>query len=65
MHIKRKGNKIYLDQAVYLEKVLECFGMQNAKASKVPLVKGYNPSENRGKFYPKILLGDTSTDPLL
>ena len=46
IRIKRKGNKIYLDQAVYLEKVLEHFGMQNAKASKVPLIEGYNPSEN-------------------
>ena len=36
MCIKRKGKKIYLDQGVYLEKVLECFSMQNAKASKVP-----------------------------
>ena len=54
MCIKRKGNKIYLDQAVYLEKVLECFGMQNAKASKVPLIEGYNPSENKGEIDPKI-----------
>ena len=31
----------------------ECFGMQNAKASKVPLVEGYNPklkSDNYSKF---------------
>ena len=54
MCTKRKGNKIYLDQAVYLEKVLECFGMQNAKASKVLLVEGYNPSENKGEIDPKI-----------
>ena len=54
MHIKRKGKKIYLDQVVYLEKVLECFGMQNAKATKVPLVEGYNPSENKGEIDPKI-----------
>ena len=56
MCIKRKGNKIYLDQVVYLEKVLEHFGMQNAKATKVLLVEGYNPSENKGEIDPKILL---------
>ena len=54
MRIKGKGNKIYLDQVVYLEKVLECFGMQNVKATKVPLVEGYNPSENKGEIDPKI-----------
>ena len=41
MCIKHKGNKIYLDQVVYLEKVLERFGMQNAKATKTPLIEGY------------------------
>ena len=28
--------------------------MQNAKASKVPLVEGHNPSENKGEIDPKI-----------
>ena len=46
--------KIYLDQVVYLEKVLECFGMQNAKATKTPLIEGYNPSENKGVVDPKL-----------
>ena len=54
MHIKCKGNKIYLDQVVYLEKVLECFDMKNAKATKTPLIKGYNPSENKGDVNPKL-----------
>ena len=54
MRIKRKGNKIYLDPVVYLEKVLECFGMQNVKATKVLLVEGYNPSENKEEIDPKI-----------
>ena len=54
MRIKRKGNKIYLDQVVYLEKVLERFGMQNAKATKPPLIEGYNPSENKEVVDPKL-----------
>ena len=49
-----KGNKIYLDQVVYLKKVLEHFGMQNAKATKTPLIKGYNPSENKEVVDPKL-----------
>ena len=65
MCIKRKGNKIYLYQAVYLEKVLERFGMQNVKASKVPLVEGYNPSENQGEIDPKIHAGYQSIIGLL
>ena len=54
MCIKHKGNKIYLDQVVYLEKVLEHFGMQNAKATKTPLIEGYNPSENKEVVDPKL-----------
>ena len=54
MCIKIKGNKICLDQVVYLEKVLECFGMQNANVTKAPLIEGSNPSENKGEINPHI-----------
>jgi hypothetical protein len=33
-----------LDQCAYAEKVLKCFGLQNAKSARTPLPTGYNPT---------------------
>jgi hypothetical protein len=35
-----------LDQHAYLEKVLECFGMQDCKPAPTPLPAGYKPTDN-------------------
>jgi len=44
MRIRRKNGKIYLDQTAYLQKVIECFNLQNVKPALTPLPKGYQPS---------------------
>ena len=54
MHIKRKGKMIYLYQTAYLDKVLQHFGMVNAKHSATPLPAGYNPSDNKSEPDPKL-----------
>ena len=41
MWIKCKGHKILIDQCSYLKKVLEHFGMQNARTAPTPLPQGY------------------------
>ena len=47
MRITRKTNRILLDQCSYLEKVVERFGMKNAKFAQTPLPAGYTPKENK------------------
>ncbi|RXW12297.1 hypothetical protein EST38_g13555 [Candolleomyces aberdarensis] len=49
MRIKVDEDKILLDQSVYLEKVLDRFGMTNAKPARTPMVEGYYPSKHDGK----------------
>ena len=44
MCIRWKNGKIYLNQTAYLQKVIECFNLQNAKPAPTPLPKGYQPS---------------------
>ena len=44
--IKHEGHKILIDQCSYLEKVLECFGMQNARTAPTPLPQGYYSSKH-------------------
>ena len=44
MRIRRKDGKIYLDQSAYLQKVIECFNLQNAKPALTPFPEGYQPS---------------------
>jgi hypothetical protein len=44
MHIRCKDGKIYLNQSAYLQKVVECFNLQNAKPAPTPLPEGYQPS---------------------
>ena len=51
--IKCEGHKIYLDQTVYLTKVIECFGMSNARIATNPLPAGYNPMEPKRTFSDK------------
>ena len=48
MQIKCDGCKILIDQCSYLEKVLERFGMQNARTAPTPLPQGYYPSKHLG-----------------
>jgi len=43
MRIEYRGGKTYLDQVPYLEKILKCFGMADAKAAQTPLPTGYKP----------------------
>jgi hypothetical protein len=54
MRIKRRGKKILIDQTAYLNKVLQRFGMVNAKLAPTPLPGGYNPSENKGPVDPEL-----------
>jgi hypothetical protein len=54
MRIQRKGGKIYLDQTVYLQKVLQRFNVQNMKAVPTPLPEGYNPSPNTSTADPSL-----------
>jgi len=54
MRVQRKGRSIYLDQCSYLEKVIERFGMINAKYARTPLPEGYIPKANEGEVNPQI-----------
>jgi len=46
MNIHRNGCCLRIDQCKYLEKVLECCGMINAKPAHTPLPQGYQPEKN-------------------
>ena len=46
MRILKKNDSIYLDQTVYLDKVLQRFGLTNAKFASTPLPEGYHPAPN-------------------
>jgi hypothetical protein len=54
MRITRKDRSIYLDQCSYLEKVIERFGMTNAKYARTPLPVGYIPTPNQGEVNPQM-----------
>ena len=54
MRIRRRGKAILIDQCSYLEKVVERFGMQNAKAAPTPLPAGYTPTANKGEVNPQL-----------
>jgi len=49
MRIGRAGQSIFLDQAQYLQTVLERCGMQNVKAVPTPLPAGYAPTKSLDK----------------
>src|SRR5258708_16052223 len=53
MSIKKEG-RILLDQTAYLQKVLQCFGLTNAKATVTPLPEGYQPLPNNTPINPAI-----------
>jgi len=46
MKIRRNGAKVIIDQCDYLRKIMQRFGMQNAKAAATPLPSGYVPTPN-------------------
>ena len=41
MRIEYRDGKTYIDQVPYLEKILQCFGMVDAKAAQTPLPTSY------------------------
>jgi Reverse transcriptase (RNA-dependent DNA polymerase) len=55
MRITRKGKDIHLDQHDYLDKVLECFSMTNAKSAPTPLPSNWVPQLNKEKASPELL----------
>jgi hypothetical protein len=54
MRIIRKNKRIYLDQTAYLSKVLQRFGMTNARSAATPLPSGYVPLPNSAPEDPNI-----------
>jgi hypothetical protein len=54
MRIQCKNGKIYLDQTAYLQKVLQCFKLQNANLAHTPLPEGYQPSPNMSPVDPSL-----------
>ena len=52
MRVTRKAQSIYIHQCSYLEKVVERFGMTNAKYARTPLPTGYTPMPNEGEVNP-------------
>ena len=54
MPIKRHGHKIDIDQHTYLDKVIECFGLQNANTTPTPLPQRYYPIHNNRLVNPAL-----------
>jgi len=54
MRVTCKGQSIYIDQCSYLDKVVERFGMTNAKYACTPLPTGYTPTPNQGEVNPHL-----------
>ena len=54
MRIIQKAQSIHLDQTAYLEKVLQRFGMQNARIATTPLPAGYKPNVNTDEVSPQL-----------
>ena len=54
MRIQRNGSKILIDQCAYLEKVLERFGMTNARSTTTPLPQEYYPLSYNGQVDPDV-----------
>jgi len=54
MRVQHKGQSIYIDQCSYLDKVVERFGMTNAKYAHTPLPTGYTPTPNQGEVNPHL-----------
>uniref|UniRef100_A0A0W0GB40 Reverse transcriptase Ty1/copia-type domain-containing protein n=1 Tax=Moniliophthora roreri TaxID=221103 RepID=A0A0W0GB40_MONRR len=45
----RKQRTLSLDQSDYLKKIIKCFSMENANATRTPLPAGYKPMANKGE----------------
>ena len=54
MHVTCKGKSILIDQCSYLQKVVEHFGMTNAKYVQTPLPAGFIPMPNQGEVNPQL-----------
>src|SRR6202012_154823 len=54
MRILRSKGKILVDQKDYLQKVLQCFNLLNAKSVPTPLPEGYHPTPNKGTATPEL-----------
>ncbi len=54
MRVQCKGRSIHIDQCSYLDKVVERFGMTNAKYARIPLPTGYMPTPNEGEVNPQM-----------
>ena len=48
MRIVRRGNKIFIDQCAYLDKIIKRCGMENAKTADTPLPAGFQPDVTKG-----------------
>jgi hypothetical protein len=49
-----QNGRIYLDQTAYLQKVLQCFKLQNANPAHTPLPEGYQPLPNMSPADPSL-----------
>jgi hypothetical protein len=54
MRIQHKNSRIYLDQTAYLQKVLQCFKLQNTNLAHTLLPEGYQPSPNTSPTDPSL-----------
>jgi Reverse transcriptase (RNA-dependent DNA polymerase) len=54
MHIQCKNGRIYLNQTAYLQKVLQCFKLQNTNLAHTLLPEGYQPSPNTSPADPSL-----------
>ena len=52
MKIWHQGKKIFVDQTDYLHKVVEHFGMSNARGAQIPLPGNYVLSESKDQADP-------------
>ena len=48
------ANYVAIDQCKYLKKVLEHYGMINAKPAHTPLPEGYKPSTSTAPINPEL-----------
>jgi hypothetical protein len=54
MRITNKGQSISIDQCTYLNKLLECYGMTDAKSATTPLPASYIPVPHTGSTNPEL-----------
>ena len=54
MRIVKSKGRILVDQKTYLQKVLQCFNLLNAKMAPTPLPEGYQPQPNKSPPNPEL-----------